>query len=203
MRGARGTGQVNFITDRLPRPALGARSSPAAKPSTKVWSVVRSYANIADEIESAGFTKEQQADIKVRVEGYVRLREIVRKASGEFLDLKHYEADMRQLLDTYIEAKEPRKISPFNNLDLFDIVQHMKTKWGSCNPTRGNIRLNTQLAKKPRECLEYVLVHELIHLSEPRHGDRFVKLMDDALPEWRAVRDRLNDLPVRHEDWDY
>jgi predicted metal-dependent hydrolase len=82
-------------------------------------------------------------------------------------------------------------------------VQHMKTKWGSCNPKTGNIRLNTELARKPKECLEYILVHELVHLIEPKHGELFVKLMDASLPEWRRLRDRLNELPVRHEDWHY
>lgn len=82
-------------------------------------------------------------------------------------------------------------------------VQHMKTRWGSCNPVTRNIRLNTELAKKPRECLEYILVHELIHLKERKHTERFVKLMDDAMPNWRSLRNRLNNLPVRHEDWKY
>jgi predicted metal-dependent hydrolase len=82
-------------------------------------------------------------------------------------------------------------------------VQHMKTKWGSCNPKTGNIRINTELARKPKECLEYIVVHELIHLIESKHGERFVKLMDASLPDWRRLRGRLNQLPVRHEEWVY
>jgi predicted metal-dependent hydrolase len=82
-------------------------------------------------------------------------------------------------------------------------VQRMKTKWGSCNPTSTTIRLNTELAKKPRECLEYVLVHELVHLLEPTHSDRFRGLMDKHLPQWRVLRDELNRAPVAHEDWGY
>lgn len=82
-------------------------------------------------------------------------------------------------------------------------VQRMKTKWGSCTPSTGDIRLNTELAKKPRECLEYVLVHELAHLLEPSHNDGFVALMDRFLPAWRQLRKRLNSLPLRHEDWAY
>lgn len=81
------------------------------------------------------------------------------------------------------------------------IVQRMKTKWGGCNPVSGIIRLNTELARKPPECLEYILVHELIHLLEPTHNERFVFLMDHSLPHWRELRNRLNQLPVRHEDW--
>ena len=80
-------------------------------------------------------------------------------------------------------------------------VQQMKTKWGGCSPLTRNIRLNTELAKKPPECLEYILVHELAHLRAPTHGHRFVELMDDCLPGWRATRDQLNALPVRTETW--
>lgn len=82
-------------------------------------------------------------------------------------------------------------------------VQRMKTKWGSCNHTAGTIRLNTELAKKPIECLEYIVVHEMAHLLEPTHNDRFVGIMDLFLPQWRAYRDELNRLPVRHEEWVY
>lgn len=82
-------------------------------------------------------------------------------------------------------------------------VQHMKTKWGSCTPESGYIRLNTDLAKKPPECLEYIVVHELVHLLEPTHNERFVALLDLHLPHWQHLRKRLNSLPVRHEDWDY
>jgi predicted metal-dependent hydrolase len=82
-------------------------------------------------------------------------------------------------------------------------VQRMRTKWGSCTPASAYIRLNTELAKKPLECLEYILVHELVHLLEPSHNQRFVALMDKHLPRWRELQQRLNRLPVRHEDWDY
>ncbi len=82
-------------------------------------------------------------------------------------------------------------------------VQRMKTKWGSCTTTTGDIRLNTDLAKKPPECLEYILVHELVHLLEPSHNQAFVGLMDLFLPHWQQLRRRLNRLPVRHEDWVY
>jgi predicted metal-dependent hydrolase len=82
-------------------------------------------------------------------------------------------------------------------------VQRMRTRWGSCNAATRSIRLNTDLAKKPRECLEYIVVHELLHLLEPTHNARFVALMDRFLPRWPFVRDVLNRLPVRHEDWEY
>lgn len=82
-------------------------------------------------------------------------------------------------------------------------VQRMKTKWGSCTPASGHIRLNTDLAKKPRECLEYIVVHELVHLIEPTHNARFKALMDLHLPNWQHLRQQLIRLPVRHEDWGY
>lgn len=82
-------------------------------------------------------------------------------------------------------------------------VQRMKTRWGSCNPVSRNIRLNTDLAKKPKECLEYLVVHELIHLIEPSHNERFIALMDRHLPTWRGSRALLNRLPLRQENWEY
>jgi predicted metal-dependent hydrolase len=82
-------------------------------------------------------------------------------------------------------------------------VQRMKTKWGGCSPDTRTIRLNTDLAKKPRECLEYILVHEMVHLLEPTHNARFVALMEQFMPQWRFCRQQLNRLPVRHEEWDY
>jgi predicted metal-dependent hydrolase len=82
-------------------------------------------------------------------------------------------------------------------------VQRMKTKWGSCNPAMRSIRLNTELAKKPRECLEYIVVHEMVHLIERTHNARFVALMERYLPNWKVCRQVLNQLPVRHETWRY
>ena len=79
----------------------------------------------------------------------------------------------------------------------------MKTRWGSCNPVTRSIRLNTDLAKKPLGCLEYILVHELVHLLEPTHNARFVALMDGFLPGWTHRRDELNRQPVRHADCGY
>ena len=83
------------------------------------------------------------------------------------------------------------------------LVRKMKTLWGSCSPERGTIRINVELAKKPPDCLEYILVHELVHLLEPTHNARFVKLLDQFMPKWQFYRDELNRLPVRHETWRY
>ena len=82
-------------------------------------------------------------------------------------------------------------------------VRRMKTRWGSCNYKARTIRLNTELAKKPPECLEYIVVHELVHLLEPTHNARFVALMDRFIPSWEDHRQVLNRLPVRRENWEY
>jgi predicted metal-dependent hydrolase len=80
-------------------------------------------------------------------------------------------------------------------------LQRMKTRWGSCNPKSASIRLNTELVKKPKDLLEYVVVHELLHLIAPSHGEKFVQLLDANLPNWREARAELNALPLAAESW--
>jgi predicted metal-dependent hydrolase len=80
-------------------------------------------------------------------------------------------------------------------------IRRMKTKWGSCNRETGHIWFNVELAKKHPECLEYLIVHEMTHLLERGHGERFAKLMDKALPDWRRRREVLNHAPLAAEDW--
>lgn len=75
-------------------------------------------------------------------------------------------------------------------------LQRMKTKWGSCNHAAGHIRLNTELVKKPRDLLEYVIVHEMVHLREPTHNERFVALLAEHWPQWQDARQELNELPL-------
>jgi predicted metal-dependent hydrolase len=121
------------------------------------------------------------------------------------------EARSREILEAWyreqIRAALPDLIAKWEAVIRVKVgrvfVQRMKTRWGSCNPATGSIRLNTDLARKPRECLEYILVHEMAHLIEPTHNARFVALMDVLLPAWQNLRKSLNDLPVRHEEWAY
>jgi predicted metal-dependent hydrolase len=80
-------------------------------------------------------------------------------------------------------------------------LQRMKTKWGSCNYHAGHIRLNTELVKKPKDLLEYVVVHEMVHLIEPTHNDRFVAILGEQYPTWREARAELNELPLAAEVW--
>ena len=112
---------------------------------------------------------------------------------------KYYRDELREsaqkMVDHWVE-----KIGV--SLDRF-YIQGMKTKWGSCSPHNQSIRLNLELAKKPPECLEYIVVHELIHLIEPTHNERFIALLDHHMPRWKYHRDELNRLPVRHESWKY
>lgn len=110
-----------------------------------------------------------------------------------------YRQQLKTVVVPLIKVWEPRLSVTVNGL----FVQQMKTKWGSCNPTARTIRLNTDLAKKPKECLEYIVVHEMVHLLEPSHNSRFVGMMDRFMPKWQFYRDILNRLPVRHESWGY
>ncbi len=80
-------------------------------------------------------------------------------------------------------------------------IQKMKTKWGSCNHKSGNIRLNTELVKKPKDLVEYVIVHELAHLIVPAHNEKFIAILDKFYPNWREARMELNDLPLGHVEW--
>lgn len=80
-------------------------------------------------------------------------------------------------------------------------IKKMKTKWGTCNSQARRIWINLELIKKPLPCLEYIVAHELAHLIERNHSERFVSIMDKALPNWRLLRDELNAEPLSHEDW--
>lgn len=82
-------------------------------------------------------------------------------------------------------------------------IKKMKTRWGTCNTDSKRIWINLELAKKSPACLEYIVVHELVHLIERRHNDHFRKLMDRHMPQWRIYRDELNRAPLAHEDWRY
>lgn len=82
-------------------------------------------------------------------------------------------------------------------------IKQMKTKWGTCSVDARRIWLNLELAKKPITCLEYIVVHELVHLLERSHSDRFIQLMDQFLPSWRQRREELNRAPLAYEHWTY
>jgi predicted metal-dependent hydrolase len=150
------------------------------------------------------------------------LLKVVEKDAAPAIELKHNklvmqlrpgtdEARRQEILEAWyreqIRAAAPAvlaKWEPLMGVQAGQVfVQHMKTRWGSCNPASRSIRLNTDLAKKPPECLEYIVVHELTHLIEPTHNARFTALMELFMPKWRHLKEELNRLPVRHEAWSY
>ena len=106
--------------------------------------------------------------------------------------------EMKGLLPVLLEKWEPNIGVTVDEVR----IRHMRTLWGSCTPGRRAIRLNLDIIRKPPICLEYVLVHEMIHILEPSHNQNFVRLMTLHMPQWRSYRDELNRLPIRHEEWD-
>lgn len=110
-----------------------------------------------------------------------------------------YRSQLQQRLEKMLPKWEERLSVKPNAIG----IKKMKTKWGSCNTDTKRIWLNLELAKKPVECLEFILVHEFVHLIERNHNKRFVVLMDKHLPDWRERRNLLNSLPLAYEDWSY
>lgn len=108
-----------------------------------------------------------------------------------------YRQQLRARIPVLIARWEPRIGRPVAQWQ----IKRMKTKWGSCNPHAARLWFNVELAKKHPRCLEYIVVHEMAHLVERTHGDRFIGLMDRLLPDWRSRRDQLNDAPLAHEQW--
>ncbi len=132
-----------------------------------------------------------------RIELYVR-PEINREKMRSILD-EWYREQLKEGVPAIIEnwaKKMGVHVQEFR-------IKKMRTKWGTCNREAKRIWLNLELAKKPPECLEYIVVHEMVHLLERKHNDRFVSLMNQFLPKWKFFKDELNRLPVRHEDWKY
>ncbi len=82
-------------------------------------------------------------------------------------------------------------------------IRKMHTKWGTCNTEAKRIWLNLELAKKPVECLEFIIVHELVHVLERSHNEAFVNYMNQFMPKWRFYREELNKLPFSHLEWKY
>ncbi|MBM9519531.1 M48 family metallopeptidase [Desulforhopalus vacuolatus] len=104
---------------------------------------------------------------------------------------------LHEFIPTLISKWEPK----LGVLVAAYFLQRMKTKWGSCNHKAGHIRLNTELVKKPKDLIEYVVVHEMLHLIEPTHSDRFISLLTENFPTWREARSELNELPLSAEEW--
>jgi type I restriction enzyme R subunit len=172
-------------------------------------SLVRTYANIADELESAGYSSSGIARIKQQLEHYLNIREIIRKASGESLDLKAYEADMRHLIDTYIEAAEPRKVSSFEDMPLLDLI--VKTGIDKAIATQlGGLKGNKNAVA---ETIENNVRSKIIkeHLNDPAYYEKMSALLDEIIAARKAraieyeeylkkIADLVKQVEAGHED---
>lgn len=145
---------------------------------------------------------EQEAPARVALRGVASLDLFVRPGSPtearETVLLNWYREQLKALIPPLLDKWQTVlgvRVSAWG-------VKKMKTKWGSCTPSAGRIWLNLELAKKPAPCLEYIVVHELVHLLERHHSERFTALMDRHLPDWRSRRDRLNAGTLGHERWE-
>ena len=146
--------------------------------------LVRAYANIADELDTAGYSIADINRIKQQVDHYLKVREIIRKASGETLDLKAYEADMRHLIDTYIEADEPRKISPFDGMSLLELI--VKTGiYNAINTQLGGLKENKNAVA---ETIENNVRSKILkeHLVDPSYYEKMSTLLDEIIAARKA-----------------
>jgi predicted metal-dependent hydrolase len=131
------------------------------------------------------------------IEMYIR-PQTSQKKRQEILD-KWYRKELQQIAPVVIARYEKEmdvKVSDFG-------IKKMRTRWGTCNRNRKRVWLNLELAKKPREHIEYIIVHEMVHLLEKHHNDRFIAFMDKFLPKWRHYKEGLNRIPLRYENWSY
>lgn len=146
--------------------------------------LVRAYANIADELEAAGYSSAEVGRIKRQLDHYLNVREIIRRASGETLDFKAYEADMRHLIDTYIEADEPRKISPFDNMGLLELI--VKTGIGTAIASQlGGLKGDKNAIA---EAIENNVRRKIIkeHLNDPAYYEKMSTLLDEVITARKA-----------------
>jgi type I restriction enzyme R subunit len=164
--------------------------------------LLRAYANIADELDRAGYSAAEISRIKQQLDHYLKVREIIRKASGETLDLRAYEADMRHLIDTYIEADEPRKISPFDNFSLLELIVKSGIA-NAINSQLGGLKGNKDAVA---ETIENNVRSKIIkeHLSDPAFYEKMSSLLDEIIAlrkskaiEYEAYLKRVAELAAR------
>jgi len=146
--------------------------------------LIRAYANIADEIESAGYTEKEIEDIKKQLDFYLKLREEIRKASGESLDLKTYEADMRHLIDNYIQAEEPQKISPFGELTLLEIIVNTGIADAINSLPQGIKGSKEAVAETIENNVRQKIIKE--HLIDPAFFEEMSFLLNEIIRERKA-----------------
>ncbi len=170
---------------------LKAREPQRAALYKAAVALVRAYANIADELEPAGYSVADTARIKRQLDRYLNLREIIRKASGETLDLKAYEADMRHLVDTYIEADEPRKISPFDNMGLLELI--VKTGIAAAIGSQlGGMKGNRNaIAETIENNVRSKIIKE--HLNDPVFYEKMSALLDEIIKFRKEQADKYEE----------
>lgn len=146
---------------------------------------------------------EQEGYNKIEVKNHKELNLYVRPNSTKEQKAKVFKEWYRKQLKAQIPAiiEKWEKVIGVKANDWG--VKQMRTKWGTCNIEEKRIWMNLELAKKPKNCLEYIIVHELVHLLERNHNDKFIGYLNEFMPKWRAHRDELNSLPVSHNDWGY
>ncbi len=140
------------------------------------------------------YQSSNKSKVEIRNKEYIELyvKEGISKEKREDIMKEWYRKEMKKVIPSIIEKWE--KIM---NLTVEEWgVKQMKTRWGTCNPNANRIWLNLELAKKPPYCLEYIIVHEMAHLIERGHGDRFKAIMDKYYPNWRNVKKELNGMVV-------
>ncbi|MDC0299721.1 HsdR family type I site-specific deoxyribonuclease [Verrucomicrobia bacterium] len=149
-------------------------------------SLVRAYAAISDDLEAAGYNEPQIAQIRQDVDHFVKLRDVIRNASGEMLDLKPYEADMRHLIDTYIQASEPRRISDFGELTLLDLIVKIGIEKAVDQLPESIKKNKSAVAETITNNIRKTIVKE--HIKNPAYYDRMSALLDEVLQKLRAER---------------
>lgn len=144
---------------------------------------------------------EQNAPARVEIRGIASLDLFVRPGTNseqrQALLLRWYREQLKELIPPLLEKWQ----SVLGVETSVWGIKKMKTKWGSCNPSLGRLWFNLELAKTPVQCLEYIVVHELMHFLERHHNERFTGLLDQHLPQWRQIREMLSKTPLGHEEW--
>lgn len=137
--------------------------------------------------------------------------EIIRKSHINLYVSEDMSRDERnKMFDRFYREELRKRLSPIidkweseTGLEINDLrIRKMKTKWGSCNPNKKRIWINLELAKKPLRCVEYVLVHEMIHFLERKHSDRFLYYLDRFVPNWKFLKEELNNFPLSYDKWE-
>ena len=146
---------------------------------------------------------EEDGPASVRIVSNTTMELRIRPGSGrderEATLLRWYRSRLREQIPRLLAKWEPRV-----GVEVAEVrVRRMKTRWGTCTSEDRRIWLNLELIKKPACCLEYILVHEMVHFLERHHNDRFRDLMDEITPQWRTHRDELNRSPLAHAEWNY